>query len=393
MLPDLRQAIPNGIGLSLIDGAWRLGFDSTVTNDGPGFLKISGTGPGDETMVADQIIQMSDGTTTTVPAIGNLKYVRSPLGAAYPHNHFHFLDFERYELRLPGSGQTLVKDEKTGFCLANAFTTDLCGRNHPELTSVEEGLSVHGWDTYGSNVEGQYITIDPVSVPTGDYVLVHRVNPTGAFAELDPSNDAASVRLNIIWSSGGAPTATVTNKCYSSDCPAPPPAADPPPASEPAPPPEAQPPQQQQSTADPQQPAAAARPPEPVPILSPAEFTRRPEQATMSREMAGRLVRRAIQKSVKDEPQKLRTKCIRRQRDTFTCSASWTGAGAARWTGQVRVWYRLKNASLSWFYDLSATRRPGGKRVVARGAHGSASSALFAGAASAMLCGRIDLGW
>jgi hypothetical protein len=112
----------------------------------------------------------------------------------------------------------------------------------------------------------------------------------------------------------------------------------------------------------------------------------------MSREMAGRLVRRAIQKSVKETPQKLRTKCSRRQRDTFACSASWKGSSAASWTGNVRVWFRLKNASLSWFYDLSATRRPGGKHVVARGAHGSASSSLFAGTAASMVCGRVDLG-
>jgi hypothetical protein len=383
VLPDLRQVVPDRIGISLIGGAWRLGFDSRVFNDGPGYLKISGTGSGDGTMVADQIIQMSDGTTTTVPAVGDLRYVENPT-----HRHFHFLDFERYELRLPDSDQTLLKDEKTGFCLANAFTSDICGRDKPTLTSVEEGLAVGGSDLYSRYVEGQYITIDPATVPAGDYLLVHRVNPNGALAEANPANDAASVRLQITWSSGGTPSATVTNKCEASiDCPAPPPAPDPPPVPEPQP--------QQQTAAGPEPVAAATAPaPETVPILSPAEFTGRTEQATMSREMAGRLVRRAIQKSVKETPQKLRTTCTRRQRDTFACSASWTGSTAARWTGKVRVWYRLKNAGLSWFYDLSATRRPGGKHVVARGARGSASasSSLFTGAAASLICGRIDLG-
>jgi hypothetical protein len=391
VLPDLRQALPDNVGLSLISGAWRLGFDSKVYNDGPGYLKINGTGPGDETMVADQMIQMSDGSTTTVPAVGDMRYVRSAPGAAYPHNHFHFLDFERYELRLPDSAQTVVKDEKTGFCLADAFTSNLCGRDHPELTSVQEGIAVNGWDQYSRYVEGQYITIDPVTVPAGDYLLVHRVNPTGAFAEANPGNDAASLRLQISWSSTGAPSVTVTNTCAASvDCPAPPPVLDPPP------PPAGGPEQQQQDEpAAQEQPAAdsAAATPIPVPILAPAEFNQRPvEQATMSRDMAGRLVRRAIQKGVKLEPKKLRTTCSRRQRDTFACSASWTDKSATRWTGKVRVWYRVKNASLSWFYDLSATRHPGGKRVVTRGARGSASSTAFAGAAAAMLCGRVGLG-
>jgi hypothetical protein len=385
VLPDLRQVVPNNLGMSFISGAWRLGFDSKVFNDGPGYLKISGTGIGDGTMAADQILQMSDGTTTTVPAVGDLRYVVSPT-----HNHFHFLDFERYELRLPDSRQTLLKDEKTGFCLASAFTSDVCGANQPGLTSVQEGLAVGGSDLYSRYVEGQYITLDPVTVPAGDYLLVHRVNPTGAFAEANPANDVASVRLQITWSSSGVPDATVTNKCSASvDCP--PPVADPPPVPEPQPQPQPQP--QQQPPSDPEPVAPATTPvPETVPILSPAEFKRRAEQATMSRDMAGRLVRRAIRKSVKEAPQKLRTKCTRRQRDTFACSASWTGSSAARWTGKVRVWYRLKNASLSWFYDLSATRRPGGNRVVARGARGSASSSLFAGVAGSLLCGRIDLG-
>jgi hypothetical protein len=392
VLPDLRQEVPAGIAMTLIDGAWRLGFDSKVFNDGPGFLRISGTGPGDETMVADQLIEMSDGTTTTVPAVGDLRYVRSPAGAAYPHNHFHFLDFERYELRLPDSGQTLVKDEKTGFCLANAFTSDLCGRNHPELTSLEEGLSAGSYDMYSRNVEGQYITLDPVTVPAGDYLLVHRVNPTAAFAEANAANDAASVRLQISWTANGTPSATVTNRCAASvTCAAPPPSADPPPSPETQPQPQQQP--QQQPAGDPEQVTAAAPLPEPVPILSRAEFTRRPEQATMSREMAGRLVRRAIQKSVKDEPKNVRTRCARLHRDTFACSASWLGSGSATWSGKVRVWYHVKNANLSWFYDLSATRRPGGKRVVAGGARGSASSTRFIGAAAAsMVCGLVDFG-
>jgi hypothetical protein len=322
-----------------------------------------------------------------VPGIGKLKYVLSPPDAPYPHNHFHFLDFERYELRLPDSNQTILKDEKTGFCLADAFTSDTCGHDKPWLTSVEEGISVNGSDTYIRNVEGQYITIDAMTVPAGDYLLVHRVNPTGAFAETNSANDAASVRLQISWSSDGTPTATVTNKCSASiTCPAPPPK---PPTVPPQPQEQQQP---QQSAAGEPEPTTASPLPQPVPIVTPAEFTRRPEQATMSREMAGRLARRAIQKSVNEVQTNVRTKCSRVHRDTFACSASWTGSGKATWTGKVRVWYRLKSANLSWFYDLSATRRPGGKRIVARRAHGSARSTLFTSAAASMVCGLVDLG-
>jgi hypothetical protein len=58
----------------------------------------------------------------------------------------------------------------------------------------------------------------------------------------------------------------------------------------------------------------------------------------------------------------------------------------------VRVWFRLKNSELSWYYDLSAKRRPDGKRLVTRAARGSAARLVFATADGSLICRRIDLG-
>jgi hypothetical protein len=106
----------------------------------------------------------------------------------------------------------------------------------------------------------------------------------------------------------------------------------------------------------------------------------------MSRSMAGRLVRRAIQKSLKTTPQELRTSCNRRSAETFACSSRWRGARGARWSGRVRVWYSLRSGRLAWFYDLSARRSADGEQVVTRAARGSASRAVFSGSTGALYC-------
>src|SRR3954466_6039338 len=195
-LPDLRQELPTAVQLAQINGSWRLGFGSEVSKNGAGYLKITGTGLGNRPMEqVTQTIQMSDGSSTTVPVDGVMHYV---IGGG--HEHWHLMDFERYELRSAAdAGTTILPDQQTGFCLADAFTADLCGRNHPELTTVSEGIGAGGSDTYLGYLEGQYLVLDPATVPAGDYLLVNRVNPTGALQDEDASDDAASVRLHLAW--------------------------------------------------------------------------------------------------------------------------------------------------------------------------------------------------
>jgi hypothetical protein len=357
----------------MVSGTWRLGFASEVANDGPGYLKITGNGPGYAPMVADQIIEMSDGTSTTAAGIGEMHYVNGG-----GHEHWHLLDFERYELRSASDpAETIVKDQKTGFCLADAFTSDLCGRNHPELTTVSEGISSGGSDTYLAYLEGQYIPLDPATVPTGDYLLVNRVNPTGALTDGSSADDAAAVRLSLRWVNG-SPSMKITNTCPASiDCPGPITEPDP----EPAPDPQPVPPLPE--------PVVPAPDPQPVPIVPPSQFAAATAKASMSRSMAGRLVRRAIQKSLEQAPRRLRSTCTRRGAETFVCRSTWRGTKATRWSGRIRVWYRVANGRLAWFYDLDARRSPGGKRVVTRARQGSASRAVFSSATGALYCARI----
>jgi hypothetical protein len=373
VLPNLRQELPSDVKVAQVSGTWRLGFASEVTNDGPGFLKITGNGPGDAPMTADQIVQMSDGSESTIAGIGTMHYV---VGGG--HEHWHLLDFERYELRRANDPDTpLLKDQKTGFCLANAFTDDICGRNHPELTTVSEGISPGGSDTYLGYLEGQYIQLDRTTVPTGDYLLVNRVNPTGALLDGDSADDVATVRLSIKWGAS-TPVIKVTNTCPAAiACPGPITEPDPEPAPQPEP------------VASAPEAVVPLPEPAPVPIVPPSQFAPATAKASLSRSMAGRLVRRAIQKSLKTTPHSLRSTCTRRSTDTFQCNSSWHGARSVRWTGRVRVWYRVRSGELAWFYSLSARRTTDGKRVVTRATQGSASRSVLSGPTGALYCAQL----
>ncbi len=50
----------------------------------------------------------------TYPNGGFLRYTVAP-----PHRHWHLMDFQRYELRRASDHSLVVRDRKSGFCLAD----------------------------------------------------------------------------------------------------------------------------------------------------------------------------------------------------------------------------------------------------------------------------------
>ena len=216
LLPDLDQEPPAQITYSPTgprsDARWWLGFSSAVSNVGAGPLTISGHRPdtATPTMVADQRIAMADGSTQTVPAVGRMRYVR-----AATHEHWHILHFDRYFLRHAGSSRKLQRDRKSGFCLGDRYAvhnqpllaapdkpvyTTNCGLRQPDLLQVDEGISVGYGDIYSAYVE--YQELELTGLPSGRYVLVHRVNGNGALHEVSRANNTASVLLDVSWSHG-----------------------------------------------------------------------------------------------------------------------------------------------------------------------------------------------
>ncbi len=220
-LPDLDQETPSQLEIrEYVSGGRRtylLGFRSAVRNIGEGPLIVNGHRANTATpyMQVDQIIDRDWKPPRMVPGVGRMQYAISA-----DHRHWHYLDFERYqlqrsELRRAGSSEVLVQDQKTGFCLGDRYRvttrtvpaaaprpvyTGRCGLSDPKLLQVRAGISVGYGDAYSAYLEGQDLSLD--GLPDGRYVLVHRVNADRRLQELSYANDAASVLLELRWRRG-----------------------------------------------------------------------------------------------------------------------------------------------------------------------------------------------
>ena len=206
LLPDLVQERPRDIGVVHVRGHDLLGFRSSVRNAGDGPLIIAARRPNTRTrdMTAEQVVMRADGSTRRIGGAGFLRYVRSP-----DHSHWHFLPFERYELRRAGSAVGVVRDRKRGFCLGDRYRAEprpaaavdapvyltRCGFGNPTRLSLTEGISVGWGDDYGAYLDSQ--SIDVTSIPAGRYLLVHTVNVRGRILERDRSNNVAIRRIAL----------------------------------------------------------------------------------------------------------------------------------------------------------------------------------------------------
>jgi hypothetical protein len=215
-LPDLVQSPPRALEVYRTGDTWRLAFLSAVENDGRGPMLLVGSRPSqaDPAMSVEQLVRRSDGTMSKYPVDGEIRFVQSET-----HRHWHFLDFERYDIVTP-EGETVGRDEKTGFCLGDRYNaarsvelpgepeqpvwTQECGRGQPERLIVREGISPGYGDDYVPRLEGQ--SIDITRLPAGRYVLRHRVNVDRALRESDYGDNSAEVPFELTWSESGTPT-------------------------------------------------------------------------------------------------------------------------------------------------------------------------------------------
>jgi lysyl oxidase/WD40 repeat protein len=232
LLPDLDQRAPTGLTVTARNGRFKLGFVSTVDNVGRGPIWIVGSRPSTATpiMYATQLVALRGRGRRAYPNVGILRYTLSP-----EHSHWHYLRYETYELRRGGDFTLVVRDHKSGFCLADHYGLAArrvrvararflgsCARGHPEALWVEQGSSVGYTDRYPADYHGQ--NLDVTGVRAGTYWLVHRANPFGGIHELTRANDNASVLIRLRWRHGRRqePAVNVLRICEGAErCPAP----------------------------------------------------------------------------------------------------------------------------------------------------------------------------
>jgi Lysyl oxidase/WD40-like Beta Propeller Repeat len=233
LLPDLEQRPPADLSVkTVVRGGRRhflLGFDSATDNVGLGPVIITARRRSRRTafMRAAQVIRRGGGRRQTLPRVGVLRYVYSST-----HSHWHVMGFQRYELRRSEDNAVLLRDRKSGFCLADHWAhapgrltneprgpvfKGYCEQGRPKALSVYQGTSVGYTDRYPSHFHGQ--NLDLTRIPAGIYVLVHRANRSMLFRELRYENNAASVRIRLSWPRGrsSAPAVRVLRACPGSD--------------------------------------------------------------------------------------------------------------------------------------------------------------------------------
>ena len=218
LLPDFDQRAPSRLALS----GTKLGFASATDNVGDGaiWVRASRFSPG-LPMRVQQLVRLSDGAVRTYPDAGRLRYTPEST-----HTHWHLLDFQRYELRR-ADGTLVVRDRKSGFCLADHYGYAArrvaafrgpsflgnCAASQRRALSVEQGSSPGYTDLYPPHFHGQNLELR--GVPGGVYVLVHRANPEERLEELDYTNNAASLRIRLTWH-GTSPKVETLRVCEGS---------------------------------------------------------------------------------------------------------------------------------------------------------------------------------
>jgi predicted xylan-binding protein with Ca-dependent carbohydrate-binding module/lysyl oxidase/fibronectin type III domain protein len=345
LLPDLVQQPPTQLGVVQSSASWRLGFNSAVENHGSGPLIVDGHRPDTSSpMVADQVVNMSDGTQQTFAAIGSMIFYT-------PHNHWHYVGFDKYELRNASDYSFVAPDQKSGFCLGDRYTPNPDGtRNEPPpvngpytfdncqpgnttALNVGEGMSVGYGDDYSPQLEGQYI--DVTGVAPGQYVVVHRVNSDQSVHESDYSNDAASVLINL-WPNGYgvSPYLQVLATCPTSDhC--------------------------SQATLSRTGGRPAYRPTHPS--IKPHLDRALVDAPLLVPRSARYFALQALHRSVKGRA--VRIRCLRLGRAKFNCPIT-AHVGGRSYRGRVRIWLPSRDSQHWWSYRLHLTAP--GQRTLSR---------------------------
>jgi dipeptidyl aminopeptidase/acylaminoacyl peptidase len=225
LLPDLDQQPPKDLDVRSAGRRHRVWFTSAADNVGLGPFIVNGRRvAAGGAMRANQRVRLSDGSFRTYPAIGIWRYNATP-----DHSHWHFMRFQRYELR-HADGRIVVRDRKSGFCIGDRYGVaadrvegfvprpvyrGFCNLYQPDSLRVDGGTSVGYSDRYHSRLDGQ--NLDITRVPAGEYVLVNRANPALLIRELRYENNAGSVRIRIVRRKGRPPSVRVLRTCPDSD--------------------------------------------------------------------------------------------------------------------------------------------------------------------------------
>ena len=185
-------------------GHRRLRFTAMMANVGQGHFEVRGSrsGASDPTMSISQVLYNSAGGSRTIATNAWGQY------AGDGHDHWHVQQMMSYGLWPVGSGTSISRGAKVGFCFldTNAWNLSLPGARQSSYyreswcgtqasTTNRVGISL-GWaDSYPWSFAYQWVDI--TGLPAGEYYLRSIVDESDYFVETSDSNNCAWNRIRI----------------------------------------------------------------------------------------------------------------------------------------------------------------------------------------------------
>ncbi len=205
--PNMRSFAASDLRVVEEDGERRLRFAGSLANLGPGPMVVR---PGDRGVCPPRQISVRQLVYRDTSGDGAFQRRRDPVRLRrdagcmldHPtHDHWHFDAMARYSLRDP-EGDVIAVRRKVSFCL----------RDNTRVRGVEGGVRrayfgecdrrsdqgiSPGWiDIYGSDLDGQYLTL-PADTPRTTVCLVVTADPRDQLVEGDETDNMSVLPLRI----------------------------------------------------------------------------------------------------------------------------------------------------------------------------------------------------
>ncbi len=210
-------------------------FAASIANIGYGPMEIRGDHEwycSDSNQAVDSVSICKDGTYARQNILqriyykerNEIKYKEVKTGTNYydskpGHNHYHVDDWVEYRLKQElenGLEKIICKGVKVSYCLFDSGICneqdDVCNINNKrygikslknyslgKYTSCHagvQGISVGGYDTYGSMYEGQFLEL-PAGTKNGSYILEIEVDPKSIYIESNKKNNILRIPITL----------------------------------------------------------------------------------------------------------------------------------------------------------------------------------------------------
>ncbi len=214
--PDLAAMPADDLSVAYSGGVRsELRLSTAIANRGSGPLELypmsgvdcnENSDPADDRLAYQRVFEdtSADGVFDRATDTDSHSYPAGCMTYHPPHDHWHFEDFSRFQLRTP-TGDVVAVNDKVSFCVTDTSPFDSTLPGSPDLKHYTtctpdsiEGISVGWTDVYQSFLPGQFLGITGLS--DGDYCVAVKADPSNRLVESDDSNNESLRGISLAGS-------------------------------------------------------------------------------------------------------------------------------------------------------------------------------------------------